>query len=122
MKEKNSEKLLSDSPRMRRIAAVIFPLFFLSLLFAAIVISLTNDIYAFVKPNKTVTLELSESLEVSDVAEILGNAEVVNNPGIFTLYVISKGAEERITNFSGEIILNSSMSYREILKKFSNAE
>ncbi|MBO5415848.1 MAG: hypothetical protein J6A83_04385 [Clostridia bacterium] len=121
VKEKNNsgKKDDCDARRIRRIASAIIPLFFLSLFLAAIVISVANDMYAFVKPAGAVTLQMSGEETLLSVARRLEREGVVNNPLVFCAYVGTRGAGERIKNFEGEIELDSSMSYREILRAFS---
>ena len=109
-----------DKGQLVRIVAVIIPLCFFSVFVAAAVISLSNDMYAFVKPDKTINAVFSEEpRSLYSTAKQLDDYGVIENPAIFSLYVKSKNAEERVSAFSGELELNSSMSYREILKSFS---
>lgn len=108
----------SSAQRLRRACAVIVPLFFFSLLLTAALISAANDIYAFVKPDKEITLSLEPQETIYDTARLLSKNGVIKNPALFSLYARSKGAEERIFSFSGEISLSTSMSYREILRSF----
>ena len=109
-----------DKGQLVRIVAVIIPLCFFSVFVAAAVISLSNDMYAFVKPDKTINVVFSEEpRSLYSTAKQLDDYGVIENPAIFSLYVKSKNAEERVSAFSGELELNSSMSYREILKSFS---
>lgn len=104
---------------VRRAMAVILPLCMLSFLICALICSLANDIYAFEKQDKEVILDIEEGTSLKDVSKLLGRKGIVNNPSIFEIYVRSKGKEKRIEVFSGELVLNSAMSYREILAAFS---
>ncbi len=110
---------LTSAQKIRRACSVIIPLCFLSILLAAAIISVGNDMYAFVKPDSEVNLHLENSSSVDSVARELENNGIINNPTLFSLYVKSKDGEDKITNFSGDIKLNSNMSYREILRAFS---
>ena len=65
-----------------------------------------------------VTLEISKANTFGDICQMLGDYGVVNNPHIFNVYVLSKGRENAVDEFFGEITLNSNMSYREILALF----
>ena len=103
----------------RRAMSVILPLCMLSFLICGLICSAANDIYAFVKKDKDISRYIEESSSLDDISEKLGKNGVVNNAAFFSLYVRSKGKEDRITAFTGEINLNSSMSYREILEAFS---
>lgn len=112
----NHTQLLSHRAR---ILGVIVPLLFFSFFIASAIISISNDIYAFSKADTSVTLYLENPASLYSAARMLEENGIINNPAAFTLYVRSKGAEERIRGFSGELELNSSMSYREILRMFS---
>ena len=103
----------------RRAMSVILPLCMLSFLICGLICSVANDIYAFEKKDKEITLSIQTPSSLETVSEMLGKSGVVNNSAFFGLYVKSKGKVERIENFSGEITLNASMSYREILEAFS---
>ena len=114
----NSGKRNTDSAaKIRRACAILLPLYFFSILLSAALISVTNDLYAFVKPDKNIIVTLDGG-NIFDTARHLEKSGVINNPTCFALYVRSKSAEERVLSFSGELSLNSSMSYREILTSF----
>ena len=98
--------------------AYITVLTLLALLLAGILISVTNDLYAFVKPDAPITLHIDTPRDLRQVAQELDRFGVIRNPAIFEWYVRSKGATERIESFTGELFLNSTMSYREILLAF----
>ncbi|MBO7250385.1 MAG: endolytic transglycosylase MltG [Clostridia bacterium] len=118
--EKHSDIIdLGSAERIRRAAAIIIPLCFLSLFLALLIVSYANDIYAFVKPERAVTVDLSACESVKDIAKALEAQDVIKNPNLFTLYVRSKNAEERLLSAADEIELNTAMSYREILKVFA---
>ncbi len=104
---------------LKRACGIILPLAVLSVLIAGVVVSVANDMYAFVKKDLEVSLEISASETLEDIAEKLGRSKVLNNPDIFVAYVKSKGAEGKIKEYSGNITLNSNMSYRQIVSEFS---
>ena len=103
----------------RRAMSVILPLCMLSFLICGLICSAANDIYAFVKKDKEISLYIEAPSSLDEISKALGKNGVVNNTAFFSLYVRSKGKEDKITAFTGEINLNSSMSYREILEAFS---
>lgn len=110
---------LTNAQRYRRICSVIIPLLFLSLFLSAAVISVANDVYAFVKPQRTATVTISNGENAYTLAAILSENGIIENPLAFTLYAKLKNAEKTISDFQGDIQFKSSMSYREILKSFS---
>ena len=74
--------------------------------------------YAFVKPEGDVTIELSGDISLKYRAKLLEERGVIENPALFCAYVKSKGAEADVTSVEGVIKLNTSMSYREIVRAF----
>ena len=91
----------------------------LALFCAAALVSVANDLYAFVKPNRTVTLSVETPLPVADLAARLEEIGVIQNPTVFRLYVRSKEKEALMEEFRGSISLRTDMSYREILLALS---
>ena len=107
---------------IRRICALVLPLIFFSFIASALIISVANDMYAFVKPDRSVSILIEGGSSVYKTAQILEDNGIINNPAAFTLYVASKDESKRISSFSGEIYLSASMSYREILSSFAKSE
>ena len=103
----------------KRAMSVILPLCMLSFLICGLICSAANDIYAFKKRDKEITLSIEIPSSLKTVSEMLGKNGIVNNAAFFELYVKLKGKADKIENFTGEIMLNASMSYREILEAFS---
>ncbi len=62
---------------------------------------------------------LDSYASLDDISKALAEKGVVENPDVFKLYVKLKNKEALVEQFSGELKLNSSMSYREILEEFS---
>ena len=60
-----------------------------------------------------------EKIKLIGLLEILEEKGIIENPALFCAYVKSKGADKRITSAEGIITLDTSMSYREILKVFA---
>ena len=120
MKEKaRGEKKSKTLLRIRRAISEILPLCIFSLFVAAFVCSVANDMYAFVKKENEVQLAIESPYSLEEFSKILGKYDVVENPTVFSLYVMSKDKIETVENFTGELVLNSNMSYREILSSFS---
>ena len=91
----------------------------ISVLLAAALISVANDIYAFVKEARAVSVEISSPLPLRELALTLQNEGVIDNPHVFCAYVRSKGRADSLEAFYGAIDLRTDMSYREILKEFN---
>ena len=101
-----------------RAFAYILPLCVLSLLISAAIISVANDMYAFVKSDVEVTVDIPEGSSVSEISDMLADEGILNNPELFTFYVKRKGKSEALESFSGALKVCASMSYREILALF----
>ena len=108
-----------DKAHVGRTLGYIVPICVLSVLICAAVVSVANDMYAFVKNGDEVRINITDADGLSDVAGILADNGIINNPAVFSLYVKRKGKEELLIGFRGEIALSPSMSYREILSCFS---
>ena len=111
MNEATAEKPITKKDALGR----VIPLCLCALFLAAAVISVTNDMYAFVKPDVTVTLTVDSPLDTHSLSEILGDTGVVRNPFVFELYLRSKGKDEKVPDLKGQWTLNKNMSYREIM-------
>ena len=111
-KDKNNK---FDKKAVRRIFSVIFVMALTAAFFACLLISVTNDMYAFIKTDGEVVLTVSRPLSVSEFSRLLHDNDVISNPHIFSLYIKSKNKTEVVESFSGEALLDRSMSYREIL-------
>ena len=105
---------------IKKLLAVIAPLYFFALIAAAVAISLANDVYAFKKPFAEAEIAVEEAVNTKEFAEMLSENGIISNKGVFCLYVKSKHAEDYIESFSGELSLSSDMSYREILTALKN--
>ena len=90
----------------------------IAIFLAAIVISAANDIFAFVKPDTQVSLNITQGTELDDIARSLKNAGIINNPSLFSAFVRSRGNEEKVKSFVGNITFYGKMSYREIMTSF----
>ena len=89
-----------------------------ALLFAGLLVSLANDMYAFIKPEGEIVLEAEAGTPLPDLSQTLSEMGVILNPTVFSLYVDSKGKRATLEEFEGTLILNSEMSYREIIEAF----
>ena len=100
--------------------SVISVVFLLSALISALVISITNDLYAFIKPEASCVLNISEPTAIGEISTIMQQNGIIENPFMFTLYAKIKNQDDILEVFSGEIELNAQMSYSEIINEFSN--
>ena len=109
-----------DDPDMtRRVFQQVITIALLALFCAALLLSVVNDMYAFFKPQGTVTLTVSEPCSLSDFARLLERHGILFNPHVFSLYVQSKDRVPLVEGWSGTLVLDTDMSYREILLALS---
>ncbi len=104
---------------VKRTLSKFLPLCLFALLFAGLICSVANDMYAFVKKGREVSLVFDSCPTLNELSKILADNGVVSNPDVFKLYVKFKDKEGVVESFSGDLKLNTSMSYREILSEFS---
>ncbi len=104
---------------VRRAMAKILPICLFSFFISALILSVANDMYAFVKDDLEVSLQFEEPCSLEEFSKILGQQKIVKNPAVFSLYVKSKHKTESIEKFVGKLTLNANMSYREILATLS---
>lgn len=121
MKNWEKESAFSNKKTVKRVFGVIFVMALTAAFLACILIAAANDIYAFIKSEGEIILEVSSPLSVSDFSKLLHDNEVISNPHIFNIYIRSKNRSPLIEGFSGEVKLDRSMSYREILLALQNA-
>jgi len=108
--------------KLRRLAfSKITVLCLFAVLFTALIVSIVNDLYAFVKPEGEVLLAIEDPTELSELSQLLEQSGVVSNPTVFRLYVKNKNRTELLESFVGTLRLDTSMSYREILLAFSSS-
>ena len=119
LKKENS---FSNKKAVRRIFSSIFVMALTAAFFACLLISVTNDIYAFIKCDGEILLNVSSPLTVTEFARLLHDNDIISNPHIFSLYIKSKNKTEVVESFSGEALLDRSMSYREILAAIKATE
>lgn len=126
----DSEELefsMNDVPRGRRrrrrrhrdaghgcLVGVMYTAFVLgvSMFLAALVIIAANEVFAFVKPDRTAVIELDADVTASEVADILKDAGIIEYPSLFKLYCSVSGA----TFKSGKYEINANLDYSAIAR------
>ena len=98
-----------------RAFSILLPLCLFSILLAGILISVFNDVYAFIKPDSDIPVTVSMPMSDTELSKLLQENGVIKNPTVFKLYLRSKGLSGRLSEITGEWVLNSNMSYREIV-------
>ena len=104
---------------VRRAMAKILPICLFSFFISALILSVANDMYAFLKDDFEVSLQFVEPCSLEEFSKTLAQQKIVKNPTVFSLYVKSKHKTEVVEKFVGKLTLNANMSYREILATLS---
>ena len=112
-----SQATAQKSISLRDALSRVIPLCVCALFLAAAIISVANDMYAFVKSNEEVTVTVSSSLDSNGLSKLLYDSGIVKNPFVFSLYLRSKDKDDQVSGLKGQWVLNKNMSYREILIK-----
>ncbi len=95
-----------------------------SIICSAIIISVTNDMFAFSKDTEIVTVEIPEGASTKEVSKILSKNDIINNPSVFKLYTnFKKGKSTYYTDGfkSGSFELSPSMNYDDLIFALSNS-
>ncbi len=108
-------RLFYDKTSTQNIFERALMLALFSLLLSALLLSVLNDVYAFVKPDGGLSLTLSEPMPLNELSRLLQREGIIKNPTIFSLFVRSKNKADTLEAFVGEAVLQRDMSYREII-------
>ena len=104
----------TNARQVARACSVIIPLCFFSLLISLFLAFCANDMYAFVKPSNDILFSVTDISSNFQLSRQLRKNNIIKNDIAFALYLKSKGVACDTCALSGEWLLNSSMSYREI--------
>ncbi|MBQ2733392.1 MAG: endolytic transglycosylase MltG [Clostridia bacterium] len=80
------------------------------------VISIGNDIFAFVKPEEPVIITVPEEATVEDIGEILHEGGIIKYPGIFEFYAELKKDDGEF--IAGEYEVSPQLNYDQLLAEF----
>ena len=95
----------------------IIPICLLAIMLAGAVISVANDVYAFAKPQKSAVIRLDTPYTANELSKLLESVGIINNAFLFDIYLTAHGHADSVPLLTGEIALNSSMSYRDLLNE-----
>ena len=96
--------------------AYITGVFVAAVLLSVVVIIAANDVYAFVKPEGKVEIEIPEGAGIDELAEILADNRVVNYEFLFKTYAKIKNKDEGI--LAGTYTISPTMNYDALLAEF----
>ena len=115
-------EIFDDRNTVRSVFGQVLTLVLLAALLAALLLSVINDMYAFFKPQEAVLLHVDAPRTLSEFSRMLEENGVLLNPHVFFLYVRARKSAPLIEDFSGDLSLDCSMSYREILHALQKAQ
>ena len=96
------------------LVAVMYTAFILgvSMFLASLVIIMANEVFAFVKPDRTAVIEVKEDTTADEVAQMLEEGGIIQYPTLFKLYCAFSNAEFR----EGKYEINASLDYPAIAR------
>ncbi len=86
-----------------------------SALLSYYVLTIGNDIFALVKGNAEVVVEVPEDATLDEVAQLLEEEGLIEYAWVFSIYLGQSGDGEEISFIPGEHTLNTSMNYSQLL-------
>lgn len=84
-----------------------------ALLLTAGIVTMANDIFAFIKEDEMKTVTIAENSSTKAIAKALGDAEIIEHPWLFTLYSKLKKADGKYQ--FGDYSINSKLGYDQII-------
>ena len=85
-----------------------------SVILALNIIDIANDVFAFVKTDMPVSVNIPEDAELSDIVDILYENNLIKYPRIFEIYI--RDLRKRSGDYVGGIyLLNSNMNYDDFI-------
>lgn len=85
----------------------------ISFILSLSIVLLSNDLFAFVKPDEEITVTIPNNASVGDVSKVLDENDVINYRLFFQVFVMFSTRDVQFK--PGEYDLNPSMDYRELL-------
>lgn len=119
--KKGPERTLGDAPVLHSlIRAVIYIVCVLvvSALAAWGIISAANDVYAFVKDDTEISVEITPDMTVGDVAQLLKDNNLIQYPSLFRLYASLRDVE--FEPEPGTYRVSAQLNYSEFLRTFNH--
>ncbi len=84
-----------------------------SLLLTFGIVNISNDVFAFIKPDESIIVTIEQGVSTSAIASSLKKAGVIDHPLIFRLYSKLKKADGKYQY--GDYTLNSNLAYDQII-------
>ena len=86
-----------------------------ALLLTVGIVNVANDVFAFIKPEETVVVNIVQGGSMKQISKTLKDSGVVKHPFVFRLYCKLKKAEGKFQY--GDYTLNTNLAYDQIISK-----
>lgn len=100
-------------------AFYLIVIFGISIILSMILLFSANDVFAFVKSDRNITVTVPEDTTVRKIGKQLDQEGVINYAGLFHLFVTVTGKDTTV--LAGDYTLNPSMDYGAIIRALRNA-
>lgn len=90
-----------------------------ALLLSALIINVSNDVFAFIRPDESIVVNIPQGSSTLKIATILSKNKVIDHPLVFMLYSKLKKADGQFQY--GDYSLNSNLGYDLIISKLRKA-
>ncbi|MBE6606409.1 MAG: endolytic transglycosylase MltG [Ruminococcaceae bacterium] len=87
-----------------------------SIMLSVMIISVANDIFAFIKDDEAVTVVVPENCDTNTLAEILADAGAIKHPSVFSAYIKFKNKEGEY--LPGTYQVSPSLNYDYMIYEF----
>lgn len=111
--EKREEERRKNSVGCISTISYVILILGISIILSTFVILSANDMFAFVKSDKTAEITIGDDLSLRDITKLLEKEGIIKYPSLFTMFANVSNMSENIS--PGTYTLSSSMDYRTIL-------
>ena len=123
--KKPKEKVVSDAGGntvVSVVKAIVYIIFvvIVSVVSAIAIILVSNDVFAFVKPDEAVEITLPEYTTLDELASILYRNDVIRYPKVFKYYAVFKKDDQNY--IAGDYTVSPMMNYKSLLAEFKEKE
>ncbi len=113
-----------ESPTSNAVKSIIKAIVYMVLVAAVAgilsyyIIAFGNDMYAFVKSDEQIEVEIPEYATVDEISKILGDSGIIKYPGLMNIYAKLKSIDKKYEFKAGIYTVNGMMNYDELLLEF----
>lgn len=113
----DEKKQIQKSIRSTAVRALIYIAFVIgvSTVLSILAINWANDVFALVKEENIIQVEIPANATVSEVSKILGENDLIEYPFVFRMYVGYKYRKADLTFREGTYELNSTLNYDQMI-------